>query len=538
MNQTSYQGAEQPGEAIRRFLAGGARPPLPGATIDWRAMPPPFKTYRNASRIRLPFPITVVDPSRCHDGLALIGNLLGGLLGFTRAEWIPDAELEHPAKLAATRAGFYAEVVAKRATPSGGGLYPSELYLATAARPDLAAGLYHYAPGQHVLERLALGDLRTPLLDTLAVPPPRAPDLVLLVTSVFWRTAFKYAEFAHRLQGLDAGVLAGQALALADAAGMVAKLHLDFADGSIDRLLALDSEREGCYLLITLSAATDQLAPVPSEPPRATASALGTALAGPPRAVFPLSAAAHRASLNQQPLRPGPGFSPPDLGKVSGGLPGRVAMPSAQGPGAPRPIPLALDLADRRSAMQGFRREPIPMDQLATVIMAAVRGYDSDVPGTADRVSHTCLYLAANRVAGLDSGIYRLDVAAGHLDLVHPGDAFAALAPAVSFATQALFEAAAVVIPVGDFERGFPVFGDRWYRIQNTECGLIAQRLSLGALGFGFGSHIRCDYDVARLGKALRLEPDTQSPLAMVFIGLAFEPGALQLPLTSCGPGA
>src|SRR5205823_4914533 len=58
----------------------------------------------------------------------------------------------------------------RRSTPSGGALYPLELYLVALAVEGLESGLYHYDPLRHVLEALRLESLAGELEAALSAP--------------------------------------------------------------------------------------------------------------------------------------------------------------------------------------------------------------------------------------------------------------------------------------------------------------------------------------------------------------------------------
>src|SRR5437899_87779 len=74
----------------------------------------------------------------------------------------------------------------------------------------------------------------------------------LLLTSAFWRNAWKYGPRAYRHTFWDGGVLLANVLAAAQALGLPARLVLGFEDDRIARLLDLDPEREAPFALVAL----------------------------------------------------------------------------------------------------------------------------------------------------------------------------------------------------------------------------------------------------------------------------------------------
>ena len=136
-----------------------------------------------------------------------------------------------------------------RTAPSAGGLYPLEVYAAT------ADGLFRYVPGlvvgRHAMERLRSDDLRPALrraaLDQAAVG--EAP-VVLVITVVPERTAGRYGEErAGRFVDLEAGHAAQNVLLQAVALGLAAVPIGAFDDAGVGSVLGLDTGEEPRYLL-------------------------------------------------------------------------------------------------------------------------------------------------------------------------------------------------------------------------------------------------------------------------------------------------
>ena len=115
------------------------------------------------------------------------------------------------------------------------------------------------------------------------------------------------------------------------------------------------------------------------------------------------------------------------------------------------------------------------------------------------------------------------------------GDPLPPLAASLPVSYQAVFEASTTFFLVGDVERGVPRYGDRWYRMQHIECGLLAERICLVAAALGLGSHLRCDYEADGVGRAFGLAAPAQAPLAMVLAGPPRQPRPLHVPLIPAG---
>jgi SagB-type dehydrogenase family enzyme len=141
-----------------------------------------------------------------------------------------------------------------RAVPSGGALYPLELYLAAQRVESLEPALYHFDPLRAALERIRpLGDDElaglTPY-DELLVPSAA----VAMITAVFWRSRFKYGSRAYRFALLEAGHLAQNFLLAATALELTTCPVGGFFDRRVDALLGVDGLYEAALYLLPVGA--------------------------------------------------------------------------------------------------------------------------------------------------------------------------------------------------------------------------------------------------------------------------------------------
>lgn len=99
-----------------------------------------------------------------------------------------------------------------RTVPSGGGLYPLELYFYTNGRIDgLKSGLYHYTPPADAIQLIREGNFDEEIANGIVgFQTHLAYDttLLLFITAVFNRSTFKYREKGYRFALMEAGHLA------------------------------------------------------------------------------------------------------------------------------------------------------------------------------------------------------------------------------------------------------------------------------------------------------------------------------------------
>ena len=160
--------------------------------------------------------------------LAGLGRLLFLSSGVTRRTRRPDGGL-----------------VLFRAAGSAGARFPLELYVGVpravdpeAVSDDVPPGLHWYDPEAHALVTVG--------------PPPTGEAPTLVVTGIPWRTGWRYRERGFRHIYWDAGTMLGQLLALADGAGVPARLFTTFADAEVAALVGADRVREFPVALVAL----------------------------------------------------------------------------------------------------------------------------------------------------------------------------------------------------------------------------------------------------------------------------------------------
>lgn len=132
--------------------------------LDWASQPDPFRSYAGAT------------------GVAVRGN----------AEAPAVARLLRYSLGLSAWKSFRGSRWSLRVNPSSGNLHPTEAYIVAGRGAELAAGIYHYAPDRHALEQRCEFD-------------DGPPGLMVALTSIHWREAWKYGERAFRYCQHDIG---------------------------------------------------------------------------------------------------------------------------------------------------------------------------------------------------------------------------------------------------------------------------------------------------------------------------------------------
>ena len=218
---------------FNRFAAGPGR-------LDWANQPDPFRRYAGAPLTALP--LLAADVSPAYDDLFTPGAVRAAPLTLGTLSRL----LEYSLALSAWKQAG-ATRWALRVNPSSGNLHPTEGYAFVGGIPELGApGLFHYAPREHGLERRA---------DCGFIPD----TVVVGLSSVYWREAWKYGERAWRYCQHDVGHAIGALRIAAAALGWSARVLDGEGDATIEALLGLDrdadfegAERESAELLMAI----------------------------------------------------------------------------------------------------------------------------------------------------------------------------------------------------------------------------------------------------------------------------------------------
>lgn len=214
--------------------------------LDYDNRPPRFRTLPRSKRIALP------------KGHFRVRQPLGAALESRRSvrDFVPRRlPLERLGQLLFLSYGVRGvrtvedEAVFDRCSPSAGGLYPVELYVATQMVERVPDGIYHYDARFHRLEQVRAGRFHGQLADlTIGQEMIRTANLVVVMTAVFQRTMWKYGARGYRYAWLDAGHV-GQNLYLAAGALKLGAVTIGgFFDSEVNRLFQLPPEETAIYL--------------------------------------------------------------------------------------------------------------------------------------------------------------------------------------------------------------------------------------------------------------------------------------------------
>ncbi|MCU7856326.1 MAG: SagB/ThcOx family dehydrogenase, partial [Candidatus Thiodiazotropha sp. (ex Lucinoma borealis)] len=200
--------------------------------LDWDQQPDPFRRFSNTTLIDLPL-------SFGHFPDAFLGDV-DKLQPYKKLKsWgLPEISslLRFSLGLSAWKV-FGPDRWALRCNPSSGNLHATECYLAIRGLSALQDGIYHYAPHEHGLELRAVFSKRDEVISN--------PDTEILVglSSIAWREAWKYGERAYRYVQLDLGHAVGAlAYSIATLGLILEPVNID--SDSLATMLGIDRDAD------------------------------------------------------------------------------------------------------------------------------------------------------------------------------------------------------------------------------------------------------------------------------------------------------
>lgn len=145
-----------------------------------------------------------------------------------------------------------------RVVPSGGGLYPLEIFFHSAKVSGLeTAGIYHFNPTKHHLRFLTSGDKTEELANAVVNPDLiKRASLIIFITAMFERSVFKYQERGYRFTLLEAGHVAQNLNLVSIALGLGSVNIGGYFDREIDDLLGIDGVTHSTIYMMAIGQTT------------------------------------------------------------------------------------------------------------------------------------------------------------------------------------------------------------------------------------------------------------------------------------------
>jgi SagB-type dehydrogenase family enzyme len=459
--------------------------------LDWQNQPDPFRRYEGAPLITLP-----AEPSFPEAGtfatiaaLAEVPSTTKGNKSDYREEvqldmtWLSQL-LWHSMAISAwkkvPRTGFRYSL---RVNPSSGNLHPTETHLALVGFAGLDGGLYHYRADRHALELRSRGNWTEHIARALVLPWAAESPLIIGLTSIFWREAWKYGERAYRYCCHDLGHAMMSLLLAARALGLPSGVVARFSDLRLTHALGLADSDEApmAFLLFPPQRSIGRLLTPPQQEPAGVPNELSAE-----EVPYDLLLGMHRSTILPDPLGPLPRILPANAGTAQ--------EPSLPGPS--RDAALGPTVRRRRSALDFDAQTPsMERNEVEQLLDFATRDWPADwrenfgaeMTPVARGADFVTLYLYIHRVRDCEPGVYRWAKSSRRLEQLHRGNV-ERVAAYLSLEQPLAGNACFAVSMIADLAEAARVFGNRAYRYVHFEAGAIGQRLYVGAEALGWNA--------------------------------------------------
>ncbi|MGB8000547.1 MAG: SagB family peptide dehydrogenase [Anaerobacillus sp.] len=487
----------------------------PNWEVDWDDAPLPFKIYRHLPAYPLAYdiPLAIQDQSFNPPlNLKTIGYFLWYVYGLSQF-----SQTAFPSVMN----GESVETIQsfRRFPPSGGGLYPNELYLYL-KREELPNGIYHYDVAHHRLLLLRAGNFDSYFTRALGSRSDLSNCFgAVIITTMFWKNFFKYNNFAYRLQGLDGGALIGQLLEVSKRFRFSPKIHFQFLDRAINHLLGLDGQEEGTYAVIPLSeqkvlqadtaiecSATELVKEIPkisTTHDQRSQNVLS----------FPEIAQLHHDTM----LEATELFQYFKESEENIVVKSKIVLPEAK--------ELNREFAhvcqSRYSPDMDFITKQIDQVQLASLLKGTFHSYayQNDLDKEENQIPRVSIYGCFYQVEGIPNGAYRYDPTSHSIIAIKEGDFRFDLQAGMSLHNVNLHQVPICLHIVGGRTHYKAELGYRGYRIQHMEAGILLQRLLLTASALEMNGHPLLGFDVNKCDDIYELAASQKTTLIQIPVG-------------------
>lgn len=450
-----------------------------GKPLDWNQQPAPFKEYKIGASIDLKPYLTdkpekfAQDPSgQWWQRLSQLLFCSYGLTGMIQTGGDPHY---------------------LRAAPSAGGLYPAELYLISRGTPLLPAGLYNYHARTHSLINFWDNDVWNKLqVACFWHPVLENTQMALVVSAVFYRSAWRYHDRAYRRIFLDTGHLLGN-IELSGAINDF-RPHLigSFMDEAVNQALYLDSDQEGAIAVLPLA---DLLEVRQNLPLTKTITAAPTQSSYPAIADGDLLHYFHQATQLE--------FNPTikvnwKLSPTEGQRTDKYNFPFCTKIATDTPpLQWGEHLADlehtilRRRSTRAYTGESLTLGELKQLLHFTYQPQsyrDQGLDGNPDFFDASLVetFIVVSSVAGLEEGCYYYAPNAQELRQIRFKN-FRQELHFLCLGQDLGRDAAVVLFHTADLRTAVAAYGDRVYRYLHMDAGHLGQRLNLAAIHLGLG---------------------------------------------------
>jgi SagB-type dehydrogenase family enzyme len=160
--------------------------------------------------------------------------------------------LNHLSQLLWSAQGITEPTTGRRAAPSGGALYPLDIYILIGENgvEKMEAGVYHYLPKEHSVSMILKGDRRREIASaSLSQMWMAKAPVLFIITAEYKRITGKYGERGVRYALIEVGHVAQNLFLQAEALGLGAGIVGAYNDLEVSKVADLPSKHESLLIM-------------------------------------------------------------------------------------------------------------------------------------------------------------------------------------------------------------------------------------------------------------------------------------------------
>ncbi len=362
-----------------------------------------------------------------------------------------------------------------RASPSGGALYPVEIYLCVNNVEGLEKGLYYYNVHQHsivlIQDQDILSDINEATFDNELIS--QAP-LVFILTAVFERIYWKYKDRAFRYALMDTGYILENLVIASALLNLKANLIGDFIDRKMNNMLNINHENEATFIVAAIGESEKLI----------NQSEYEFGMLKPEEDKIEtiyknLLEGIYVTTSHFQPNE--------DLIRIHVKLP-FFKKPMQKQPLNPIDLPQPIlklsgstnGIIEKRSSAHNFIRASITFEELSTILH-----FLDEVPVLYNFPSYFT-YIVASDVERLDNGVYLYHPSNHQIELLKKGT-FRGDISYLALAQDAVFNCSVSLFFSVDFE-DIDIFSNRGYRYAHLNAGMLSECIYLTSTALGLAA--------------------------------------------------
>jgi SagB-type dehydrogenase family enzyme len=415
----------------------------------------------------------------------------------------------------------------RRWAATAGNLGSVELFVVADDVDGLEPGVYFYQSYEHQLARLRRQGRMTSqefMRRTLRCGGATLPNALVVFTAAFYRLIPKYGSFGYRLINLDAGACISQLHLTARCLNIWSQTVTKWPDDLIERELNVRSPGELCTAVVELSRRRRKDRKLFSFLGRSLPELERWASVRTPNQLRGLSVAELTELLVKESRSKEDNFHfrAREVG-LEGVEQGSVSCVDVKFPHPFKGGAAVGVVFGKRRSVRVFDKSSVPMTDVGTALYYANRADFEEWPDE-HRIGLPLIFLLlANRVAGLNAGVY--EYKPRRHGLTHIARGLSREETSELLVQPEFADAGFIIWIAGDLAAACARYGAYGHRRLLLRAGAAGHRLWMGALGFGLSGSLVAGLIPGRARTLLRLDGYRRASLFAVAAGRSSERG-------------